>query len=112
MPAGASFGKVRARAALYEPLRRLPQITRMSRFPSAMSPPDQHAAPGIVMEWRKPPEQAETCELVMPGPCPARGAARASANWTWHYDARCTADAGPRFFRAAANRGPGSAQQH
>src|SRR3954451_15003371 len=70
MLAGASFGNVRASAALYEPLRRLPQITRMSRFPSAMFPPISMPRRGLIMERGKSQEKGQTPKFVMPGLVP------------------------------------------
>src|SRR5215213_2168688 len=41
MPSGASTGSARASAALYEPFRRLPQITRTSVTSSSLHPADK-----------------------------------------------------------------------
>src|SRR4051812_39758427 len=84
MLAGASFGNVRASAALYEPLRRLPQITRMSRFPSAMFPPDQHAAPRIDHGTREISRGRSYSEVRHARPCaghPRLVALQASKAW-------------------------------
>src|SRR5262249_46384571 len=67
MPGGPSFGSMRASAALYEPLRRLPQITRTSRFPSfTMEAPHPVSILRLVMHGLDPRihHGIESCKLM------------------------------------------------